>query len=162
MPNRFVSPMSVAGTQPMTGYNARRISNVRSRTQNMFRRAAFFFLWVLACVVPWENAVVIPGFGTLSRVIGIPAFGMALLAVLETGTLRTLSLQHIIMLFFLMWASLTYFWSFAPSETVTSIYTFIQLFMMVWLIWEFAQTRKQQLLLLRAYTVGAMVSSIAT
>jgi O-antigen ligase len=162
MPNRFVSPMSVAGTQPMTGYNARRISNVRSRTQNMFRRAAFFFLWVLACVVPWENAVVIPGFGTLSRVIGIPAFGMALLAVLETGTLRTLSLQHIIMLFFLMWASLTYFWSFAPSETVTSIYTFIQLFMMVWLIWEFAQTRKQQLLLLRAYSVGAMVSAIAT
>jgi O-antigen ligase len=162
MPNRFVAPVSVAAAQPTTGYNARRISDARSRTQTMFRKAAFFFLWVLTCVVPWENAVVIPGFGTLSRVVGIPAFGMALLAVLETGTLRTLSLQHIIMLFFLMWASLTYFWSFAPSETVTSIYTFIQLFMMVWLIWEFAQTRKQQLLLLRAYTVGAMVSSIAT
>jgi O-antigen ligase len=162
MPSRFVAPMCVAAAQPMTGYSARRISNAHSRTQNMFRKAAFFFLWVLTCVVPWENAVVIPGFGTLSRVVGIPAFGMALLAVLETGTLRTLSLQHIIMLFFLMWASLTYFWSFAPSETVTSIYTFIQLFMMVWLIWEFAQTRKQQLLLLRAYTVGAMVSSIAT
>jgi len=146
----------------MTGYGARRISNLQTRRQGMFRKAAFFFLWILTCVIPWENAVVIPGFGTLSRVVGIPAFGMALLAILECGTLRTLSLQHIIMLFFLMWASLTYFWSFAPSQTVTSIYTFIQLFMMVWLIWEFAQTRKQQLLLLRAYTVGAMVSSIAT
>jgi O-antigen ligase len=162
MQSRLFAPGSLAPAQAMTGYNARRISKLDARRQGMFRKAAFFFLWILTCVIPWENAVVIPGFGTLSRVVGIPAFGMALLAILECGTLRSLSLQHIVMLFFLMWAGLTYFWSFAPSQTVASIYTFIQLFMMVWLIWEFAQTRKEQLLLLRAYSVGAMVSSIAT
>jgi O-antigen ligase len=146
----------------MIGYGTRRISNLQSRRQGMFRKAAFFFLWVLTFVIPWENAVVIPGFGTLSRVVGIPAFGMALLAILECGTLRTLSLQHIIMLLFLMWAGLTYFWSFAPSVTAASIYTFAQLFMMVWLIWEFAQSRKQQWLLLRAYSLGSIVSSVGT
>src|SRR5437879_1866320 len=65
----------------------------------IFRKAAFLFLWILLFVIPWENGVVVPGFGTLSRVVGIPAFGMALLAILECGTLRTLALQHIIMLF---------------------------------------------------------------
>jgi hypothetical protein len=66
------------------------------------------------------------------------------------------------MLFFLVWGGLTYFWSFAPSSTVTSIYTFVQLFTLVWLIWEFAQTRREQLLLLRAYSLGSIVSSVGT
>ena len=162
MQKHFSSLDSFAHMQPLVGYDRRRTSNLHARREGMFRKAAFFFLWILLFVIPWENGVVIHGFGTLSRVVGIPAFGMALLAILECGTLRTLALQQIIMLFFLVWAGLTYFWSFAPSVTVTSIYTFIQLFTMVWLIWEFAQTRRQQLLLLRAYILGSMVSSVAT
>jgi len=126
----------------------------------MFRRAAFFFLWVLVFVIPWENGVVIPGFGTITRVVGIPAFGMALLAILESGTLRTLAVQHIVMLLFFIWAGLTYFWSFDPSATAVSIYTFVQMFVMIWLVWEFAQTRKEQFLLLRAYMAGSLVSSV--
>ena len=113
-------------------------------------------------VIPWENAVVIHGFGTISRVVGILAFGMALLAILERGTLRMLASQQLIMLAFLVWGGFTYFWSFDPGSTITSIYTFVQLFMMVWLIWEFAETRREQLLLLRAYTLGAIVSSVGT
>ena len=134
----------------------------QSHRKEVFRKAAFFFLWILIFVIPWENAILIPGFGTLSRAVGIPAFGMALLAILESGTLRTLSIQHLIVLFFTVWAGLTYFWSFAPSATVIAIFTFVQIFTMLWLIWEFAQTSEQQLLLLRAYMVGAMISSVAT
>jgi O-antigen ligase len=113
-------------------------------------------------VIPWENGVVIHGFGTISRVVGIPAFGLALLAILESGTLRTLATPLMIMVTFLLWGGATYFWSFDPGSTLLSIYTFLQLFMMVWLIWEFAQSRKQQLLLLRAYILGSIVSSVAT
>jgi O-antigen ligase len=148
--------------QPLMGHGRRRISNLQARREGIFRKATFFFVWILIFVIPWENAVVIHGFGTISRVVGIPAFGMALLAILESGTLRMLGPQQIIMLAFLVWGGFTYFWSFAPSATVTSIYTFVQLFMMVWLMWEFAQTRREQLLLLRAYTLGAIVSSVAT
>jgi len=162
MQSYLSSPASVIPVQPAIGYDPRSVSTVQSRREGIFRKAAFFFLWLLIFVIPWENAIVIPGFGTLSRAVGIPAFGMALLAILESGTLRTLSLQHMIVLFFVMWAALTYFWSLAPSATVTSIFTFVQLFMLVWLIWEFAQTRREQLLLLRAYVVGSIISSVAT
>lgn len=148
--------------QTAIGGIARSARVLQSHREGIFRKAAFFFLWLLIFVVPWENAVVIPGFGTLSRAVGIPAFGMALLAILESGTLRTLSMQHLIVLFFIVWSGLTYFWSFAPSATVTAIFTFVQIFTMLWLIWEFAQTSKQQALLLRAYMIGAMISSVAT
>jgi O-antigen ligase len=156
------SPDSLAPMQPPAGYDQQRISSMQVRKEGIFRKAAFLFLWILIFVIPWENGVVIHGFGTLSRVVGIPAFGMALLAILERGTLRTLAVQQIIMLFFLGWGGFTYFWTFAPSETVTAIYTFLQLFTMVWLIWEFAQGRREQLLLLRAYSLGSIVSSVGT
>jgi O-antigen ligase len=158
---QFSSLDSLAPVQPLTGFDQRSISSMRVR-EGIFRQAAFFFLWILIFVIPWENGVVIDGFGTLSRVVGIPAFGMALLTILESGTLRGLALQQAIMLSYMVWGSLTYFWSFAPSSTVTSIFTFIQLFTMVWLLWEFAQTRREQLLLLRAYALGSIVSSVAT
>jgi O-antigen ligase len=136
-------------------------STAQAWREGAFRKAAFLFLWMLIFVVPWENGVVISGFGTFSRAVGIPALGMALLAILERGTLRALTLQQAIMLIFLVWGGLTYFWSSAPSDTITSIFTFVQLFTMVWLIWEFAQTRREQLLLLRAYSLGSVVSSVA-
>ena len=158
----FYSLQSAFPAQSVIGRSARSASALRSHREGIFRKAAFFFLWILIFVIPFENAVVIPGFGTLSRAVGIPAFGMALLAILESGTLRTLSMQHLIVLFFTVWAGLTYFWSFAPSETVTAIFTFVQIFTMLWLIWEFAQTSERQILLLRAYMLGAMISSVAT
>jgi O-antigen ligase len=158
----FYSLQSAVPAQSVIGGNARTAGALRSHREGAFRKAAFFFLWLLIFVIPWENAILIPGFGTLSRAVGIPAFGMALLAILESGTLRTLSMQHLIVLFFTMWAGLTYFWSFAPSDTVAAIFTFAQIFTMLWLIWEFAQTSEQQILLLRAYMLGAMISSVAT
>jgi len=142
-------------------YQQPRISQVQAARKTMFRKAAFVFVWLVVFVIPWENGVVIHGFGTITRLAAIPAVGMALLAILESGRLRTLAAQHFIMLSFFIWASLTYFWSFDPSATAASIYTFFQLFVMVWLVWEFAQTRTEQLLLMRAYTAGATVSSVA-
>ena len=151
------SPVSPLMPEPSQG-----ASKVRAHREGVFRKGAFLFLWLLMFVIPWENGVVIHGFGTISRVVGIPAFALALLAVFEGGTLRMIAVPQIIMLAFLVWGGFTYFWSFDPRSTLLSIYTFLQLFMMVWLIWEFAQGRKRQWLLLRAYILGSIVSSLAT
>lgn len=129
--------------------------------ESMFRKAAFWSVWLVVFVIPWENGVVIQGFGTITRVVGIVAAAVALLAILESGFLRSLALQHIVMVSFFIWAGLTYFWSFDPPATVASIYTFFQVFVMVWLVWEFAQTRKEVLQLMHAYTMGSLVSSVA-
>ena len=152
---------SMAAVSPAIRYRQPRISTLQAGSEGIFRKGAFFFIWLTIFVIPWENGVVIHGFGTITRLVGIPAVGMALLAILESGILRTLALHHFIMLSFFIWASLTYFWSLDPSATAVSIYTFFQLFVMVWLLWEFAQTRREQILLMRAYTAGGLVSSVA-
>lgn len=149
-------------TRSFMGSAPRQTYHLRAQREGIFRKGAFLFLWILMFVIPWENGVVIHGFGTISRVVGIPAFGLALLAILESGTLRTLATPLVIMVAFLLWGGSTYFWSFDPRSTLISVYTFLQLFMLAWLIWEFAQTRKQQLLLIRAYVLGSIVSSVAT
>jgi O-antigen ligase len=153
----FAQPIpGMTGRKEPVGGNSLAVGGV------FFRKAALLFLWVLVFVIPWENAVVIPGFGTLGRAVGIVAFGIGLLAALESGSLRAPSFQHLFMIFFILWGSFTYLWSFAPAQTLTGIVTFSQLLTMVWLIWEFAQTHREQILLLRAYVLGAGVSSVAT
>ena len=152
---------ALAPGQPAAAYAQRSRIVLQGGRKGIFRKAAFFLLWLVVFVIPWENGVTIQGFGTITKVVGAVAFGLALLAVLESGTLRSLSVQHIIMLLFFCWIGLTYFWSFDPSATLVSISTFVQMFAMVWLVWEFAQTRTAQLLLMRAYTAGALVSSVA-
>jgi O-antigen ligase len=160
--NSVRQPMlsSMAAISPVVRDRQYATSKLQAHREGMFRKAAFFFIWFLIFVIPWENGVVIHGFGTITRVVGIPAVGMALLAILESGTLRSLAIQHIVMLMFFIWAGLTYFWSYDPSATAVSIYTFVQMFVMVWLVWEFAQTRREQILLLRAYMAGSLVSSV--
>jgi O-antigen ligase len=150
-----------APSRRMMTHAQRRSTTLHASRRGIFRKAAFFLLWLLVFVIPWENGVTIHGFGTITKVVGAVAFVLALLAVLESGTLRSLAVQHIIMLMFFFWAGLTYFWSFDPSATAVSIYTLVQMFAMVWLVWEFAQTRTELLLLMRAYAAGALVSSVA-
>jgi O-antigen ligase len=152
--------------RPALGRNARAFLGRNATSANagnaiFLQKAAYFSLWLFAFAMPWENALTIPGFGTVSRAVGLAAFGIGALAVLDSGRFRTPTVQHLLMALFVAWAGLTYFWSFEPSRTKTAAVTFVQLLAMVWLIWQFAQTRKQQILLLRAFVLGTMVSSVA-
>ncbi len=124
-------------------------------------KVAFGCLWIFAFAMPWENAVVIPGFGTVSRVVGLAAFGIGVISVLDSGRFRVPAVQHGLMALFVGWIGLTYFWSFDPARTRIAAVTFLQLLTMVWLIWQFAQTYPKQILLLRAFVLGTVVSSVA-
>jgi O-antigen ligase len=142
------------------GNGARKTKSANAGNTSL-QKAAYVCLWLFAFAMPWENAFRIPGFGTIGRAAGLAAFGVGFLAILDSGRLRTPTIQHILMALFVAWAGLTYFWSFEPSRTRIVAVTFLQLLGMVWLIWEFAQTWKRQILLLRAFVLGTMVSSIA-
>lgn len=144
-----------------TGGQRTSIGATRANT-TLLQKTAFFFLWVLAFAVPWQNGVVIPGFGTISRVVGVAAFLLGVLAVLDSGRLRFPEMAHVLTALFVIWVCLTYFWSFSPWRTGVAIITFMQLLAMVLLVWQFAQTYREQVLLLRAVVLGTYVSCIAT
>jgi len=125
-------------------------------------KIAFGSLWLLVFAMPWEDAITISGFGTSVRLIGMVTVGLGALAVVERGRVRRPALGHIVMALFVMLAMLSYLWSLFPEGTMVEAFSYVQLFTMVWLIWELAPGVEEQKHLMRAYVFGTFVSGIDT
>ena len=123
---------------------------------------AFAFLWLLVFAMPWEDAITIPGFGTCVRLIGMVAVGLGLFVIIEKGQVRRPAIGHVIMALFVVLAALSYLWSLYPEGTIVEVFSYVQLFAMVWLIWELAPGVHEQMRLMRAYVLGTFVSGIDT
>ncbi len=123
---------------------------------------AFWLLCAFVFSVPLENSIVIPGIGTIGRLIGLVAFVAGLVAVVESGKFRTPILPHLMMVIFVVWVSMTYFWTIGAEETTEEIISYVQLLAMVLLIWAEAPRPDQQHNLMRAYIAGAGVLAVAT
>jgi O-antigen ligase len=126
------------------------------------RRMAFVLLWLFVFAIPWENSVAFPGLGTASRLIGMLAAGFVLLAVLYTGRIRRPNTFVILALLFVLWSGASLFWSISPESSGKRLQTYLLLLVMVWLVWEVADTESQQHSLLQAYVLGATVSAANT
>jgi O-antigen ligase len=135
---------------------------VRAEELSGLGKFAFVSLWLLVFAMPWEDAVTIAGFGTSVRLIGMIAVGLGVLAIMERGRVRRPAAGHVILALFVLQAAASYMWSLFPEGTLTESFTYIQLFMMVWLIWELAPGTQQQTRLMQAYVLGTLVSAIDT
>ena len=123
---------------------------------------AFASLWLLVFAMPWEDAITISGFGTCVRLIGMVTLGLGVLAIFERGKVRRPAPGHIVMALFVLLAALSYLWSLYPEGTLVQAFSYIQLFAMVWLIWELAPQVREQMGLMQAYVFGTFVSGIDT
>jgi len=125
-------------------------------------KIAFGSLWLLVFAMPWEDAITISGFGTSVRLIGMVTLGLGALAIFERGKIRRPALGHVAMVLFVLLAVLSYLWSLFPEGTLIEAFSYVQLFTMVWLIWELAPGVQEQMHLMRAYVFGTFVSGIDT
>jgi O-antigen ligase len=125
-------------------------------------KIAFGSLWLLVFAMPWEDAITIPGFGTSVRLIGMVTLGLGALAILERGKIRKPAIGHVVMALFVVLAVSSFLWSLYPEGTLIEAFSYIQLFTMVWLIWELASGVQEQMHLMRAYVFGTFVSGIDT
>lgn len=127
-------------------------------------RFAYAALWVFVFSVPAGPAFV--GIGTdvvISKITGALALSMAVLACASAGRIRRWHLFHVAALLLVIWmaAGLVFFnnkWLVIPGK----FWTFVQLLLVLWIIWELAVTRTRLLGLLGAYVLGAFVSVIDT
>jgi O-antigen ligase len=125
-------------------------------------KIAFGSLWLLVFAMPWEDAITISGFGTSVRLIGMVTLGLGALAIFERGKVRRPAVGHIAMALFVVLGVLSYLWSLYPEGTLIQAFSYVQLFTMVWLIWELASGVQEQMHLMRAYVFGTFVSGIDT
>jgi O-antigen ligase len=122
---------------------------------------AYAALWVFVFTVPWEDVLVIPGLGAISRLTGMLALGLALLAAVMSGRFRRWHLFHVAALVFVIWSGCSIL-LFGMEMIPKKFWTYVQLFLVLWMMWELAVSRKRLLGLLVAYVFGAYVSAFST
>lgn len=123
---------------------------------------AYAALWIFVFSVPWESVVVISsGANVITRLTGMVALGLGLLAALISGRVRRWHVFHVAAFLFVIWAGCGLL-IIHIEEVPKKFWTFVQLFLVLWMIWELARSARRQLGLLTAYVFGAYVAALGT
>ena len=127
------------------------------------RRIAWLLLLLFAFAIPWEYSLELGApLGNIARFIGLLLLLVAIPAVLQAGRLRSPGpMQWLVMAFFL-WYSCTCFWTIDPQVTVAKLRGYLQELLIVWLVWEFAESAGDLRALLRATVAGSWVLALLT
>ena len=113
---------------------------------------AFVLLALLVFTIPWEKSLVIPGVGTLTKLIGVAALAAA---IPRWRTFRPDALS-VALSVFVVWCACTWFWSFDPDATVTRVLTLLQLLILFVLVSHEERARP----LIVAYAAGATAAAL--
>ena len=125
-------------------------------------RLGYWAVCLLVFAIPWENVLLVPGVGTITKVFGALALGVGTLVVLMRGRFRTPSLFLWLALFFMLYGCASLFWTIDRVLTLERIWKNVQLFIMLWLIWEATDTVQRRGGLMLVYVLGAWVSVLQT
>ena len=122
---------------------------------------AYAALWLFVFSVPWERLIILSGISIISKATGALALGMTLLVVVISARLRRWRGIHVAAFLFVAWASIGVM-ILHLQEIPAKLYTFIQLFLVTWMVWELATTARRLQGLLLAYVLGAYVAALET
>src|SRR5215213_4336648 len=99
---------------------------------------AYSALWIFVFTLPWERVFALPGINIVTRATGGVALTLALLAVVISGRLRRWQGLHIAAMLFVLSAALNLLVFHSGQRLPLKFYTYIQLFVVLWIMWELA------------------------
>jgi O-antigen ligase len=127
------------------------------------RRIAWFLLLAFAFAIPWEYSLDLgEPLGNIARIAGLLLLLAAIPAVLQSGRLRAPGPMQWLVLAFYLWFCCTYFWTIEPAVTLDKMRAYFQEMMVVWLIWEFAESSADLRALMRAAVAGSWLLALLT
>jgi O-antigen ligase len=127
------------------------------------RKTAWVLLLLFAFTIPWEYSLDLGDpLGNVARIAGLLLLLAAVPAVLQAGRLRTPGALQWLVLALYLWFCCSYFWTIDPVETLARMRAYFQEMMIVWLVWEFAESPGDLRALLRAYVAGSWVLAALT
>ncbi len=119
---------------------------------------AFVAAWVLSFSVPWDDMILLPWQQVqLARVLSLVVALIWIVSAFRSGAVRRPTVAHGWMGALLVWASLSVFWSVYPENTVRRSFSYLQLFTIAWVIYQFSANRRCHLRLLQAFVWGEYV-----
>jgi O-antigen ligase len=122
---------------------------------------AYAALWLFVFSVPWERVIVITNMAIVTRVTGALSLALALLAVVISGRFRRWHPFHVAALLFVVCCGVGIM-SLGLPLIPKKFWTYVQLFLVLWMIWELAVTKRRQIGLLAAYVFGSYVVAFTT
>ena len=127
------------------------------------RRTAWILLLLFAFAIPWEYSLDLGGlFGNAARIAGLLVLLAAIPAILQAGRMRTPGAFWWLTLALFLWFCCSYFWTIDPVASLEKIRGYFQEMMIVWLVWEFADTPADLRSLLRVTVAGSWVLALLT
>jgi len=121
------------------------------------RKITYWLTLVLIFIVPWEDSLSITAIGSLTRLTGLVVAGCWFLTILTEGRFRKPHLFHAFVLFFFLWNIVSYIWSLDIDRTFERIKTYLQIFLLMLIIWELFKEPADLIAGLQAYILGAYV-----
>lgn len=141
----------------MTG----RVARAGEAGDGLLRRLAAWAVAAFVFTVPFEEIVTIAGLGSTTRLVGLVAISLGVLALFEGGErvrLRRPTVFVVLLAAYVVWNLATWFWSFEPAATQRTVFTLAQLFAFVWLVTEFCRGRQCLARLMQAFVLGNYVA----
>jgi O-antigen ligase len=118
---------------------------------------------VFVFAIPWEYSLDLgPPLGNAARIAGLLVLLVAILSALQAGRMRTPGTMQWLVLALYLWLCSTYFWTIDSAATLGKMRGNLQELMIVWLVWEFAETPGDLKILLRAFIAGSWVLATLT
>ncbi len=126
-------------------------------------RITWALLLLFAFTIPWEYSLDLgEPLGNAARIAGVLALLAAVPAILQAGRMRHPSVFGWIALALYLWFCVACFWSIDLMASLIKLRAYFQEFMIVWLLWEFAETPGDLRNLLRAAVAGSWVLAVLT
>jgi O-antigen ligase len=127
------------------------------------RRITWILLVLFVCAIPWEYSLDLGApLGNAARIAGLLVLLVAVPSALQVGRVRTPGVMQWVVLALYLWLCLTYLWTVDGAATLARMRGNFQELMIVWLVWEFAETPGDLKVLLRTFIAGSWVLAILT
>ena len=122
------------------------------------RKLTFWLLVAFVSSLPWEQAVTLGPFGSVSRLLGAAAVGSGMLAVWAQRWVRPPGVLLWLALAFVGANVLSLLWTIDLDASVERVLTYGQLLAIAWLVWEFARRAGDDDVVFAAFCMGACLS----
>jgi O-antigen ligase len=123
---------------------------------------AYAALWLFIFTVPCEIVLMLPGVGVLTKFTGMLALGATLFAAVVSGRIRRWHLFHVLAFLFVFCAAAELFVFHSGEKLPNKLWTYVQLFLVLFMVWEVARSSQRLSGLLTAYVFGAYVAAFGT
>ena len=122
------------------------------------RRILFWLAVLLIFMIPWQDMIMIEALGSLARLMGFVVAGFWMVVLILRSRMRKPHAFHILAILFILWNVISIYWTQSYDDTMVRIRTFIQLFILVFIIWDLFRTPDDLVKGLQAYVLGSWVA----